>query len=243
MRLVSTDLIFHQLQNSYNIKHIPSLLIITPYGTEIDRIIDISNYKKQYTEFLKNAFEWKNTYTDLTEAFEKDSNNVELAYKLFMKNMERGEIEQIVKTGKKIFELENKINEDQLTKIEKTIFKDTRYYIKTSLYRFGKEAILRYFSEFPNVKFSKNIYRFLAFTYSKREQSENADNFFVKALKDFPDEYDFKKYFLQYCMNTKTQIKQARILAEELVNQKDFNDATVEKIFEELKILQNGHNH
>ena len=118
---------------------------------------DISNYKKEYTEFLINSYEGKKTYACLKESFSKDPENVELAFKLLSKNIERGEIEEIVKTGKIILDLEKQLDNEQISEHQKNIFKKTRYYIRTSLFRFGKDAVLNYFSEFPTVKFSINI--------------------------------------------------------------------------------------
>lgn len=238
MRLVQEDYNYQKLYNRYKVQQIPSVIIVKPDGSEVDRIVDMSNYKKQYTDFLINSYEGKNTYADLKNSFETDPNNLEIAFKLFSKNIERGEIEEIVKTGKKILELEKSYKEKQVSEDQKYIFKRTRYHIRTSLFRFGKDAVLNHFSDFPTVKFSLNIYRFLAFTYSKGEQSQKADNFFIKAFQDFPDEYIFKKYYLKYCLKTKTQIEQATVLAQKLVNQKDFKDDVVAKIYEELKELK-----
>jgi len=243
MRLVQEDFDYQNLYNTYKVQQIPSVVIVKPDGSEVDRIVDISNYKKQYTQFLIDSYEGKNTYASLKESCNKDPENIEIAFKLFSKNIERGEIEEIVKTGKTILEFEKKLDNDQLSENQKNIFKKTRYHIRTSLFRFGKDAVLKYFNEFPTVKFSVNIYRFLSFTYSKSEQSEKADNFYAKAFQDFPDEYIFKKYYLKYCVNAKTQIKEATNLAQELVNQKDFNDSVVSKLYEELQELQNNLNH
>ena len=240
--MVQEDADYTKLFNTYKVQQIPSVVIVKPDGSEVDRIVDISNYKTQYTQFLIDSYEGKNSYASLKESLKKDPENLELALKFLSKNLERGKIEDIVETGKRILALENRIDENQLTENQKDVFKKTRYYIRTSLFRFGREAVLNYFSEFPSVKFSKNIYRFLAFNYSKSEQSQKADNFYSKAFRDFPDEYIFKKYYLKYCVNTKTQIKKATKLAEKIVNQKNFNDTVVTKLYEELQELQNNLN-
>ena len=134
---------------------------------------------------------------------------MEIAYKLFKKYVQRGDLEGIVSVGKKILirpDLSKKMRiTDNFRKGRETVYEDTRYSIRTTLNRSRKADMLKYFYEFPDVRFSERAYRLVARTYVGGTASREADTFFDRALRMYPESSKLKKLFLEYRNHTKDQ--------------------------------------
>ncbi len=199
LRLVESEPNTRDLIKFYHISHIPSMLLLKADGIEIDRIIDLPGGRDQYLQFLINSRRDIDTYGKLLAVYENDPDNLNSAFKLFKKNVQRGNLEEIITVGKKILEKESSAEKKQ-----GQIFKETRYFIRTILNRSGKEPLLKYFIDFPDIRFSKGAYKLLARIYAKGGETDRAKHFFARAFRDYPENIDIKKYFMEYCENTKT---------------------------------------
>ena len=242
LRLVESEPNTQYLIRDYNISHIPSMLLLEADGVEIDRIIDLPGKRDQYLQFLINSRSGIDTYGKLLAVYEKNPDNIDGAFKLFKKNVQRGNLEEIIAVGKKILERESASEKSQ-----EQIFKQTRYFIRTILNRSGKEPFLKYFNDFPDIRFSKGGYKLLARYYAKGGyaeggyaeggETEQAKLFFARAFRDYPENIDIKKYFLEYCINTKTQITEGLIVAQKLLQQEKNDDTEIEHFIETLNKL------
>ncbi|KPK88774.1 hypothetical protein AMJ80_10640, partial [bacterium SM23_31] len=199
-----------KLTEYYTIKHIPTLLIVKSDGTEIDRIINISGDKEYFLQFIKETGNGIGAFAKLRAAHEKDPADLEITYKLFKKYIQRGELEGVVRTGKKILERADSAKTIKIVKSESSshtnIYDDTQYSIRTILNRSGRADLLKYFHEFPGIKFSLSVYKFLAGIYSTGPQSEKAGLFFERAMNDYPGSFELGKQFVDYCLATKSRI-------------------------------------
>lgn len=237
LRLIESEPNTQDLIRDYNISHIPSMLLLGADGVEIDRIIDLPGKRDQYLQFLINSRSGIDTYGKLLAVYEKNPDNIDGAFKLFKKNVQRGNLEEIIAVGKKILETESASEKSQ-----EQIFKQTRYFIRTILNRSGKEPFLKYFNDFPGIRFSKGGYKLLARNYAKGGYAEGgetdqAKHFFARAFKDYPENIDIKKYFLEYCINTKTQITEGLIIARKLLQQEKNSNSEIEHFIETLNKL------
>ena len=212
LRFDDHDDVVESLKVSYYVKHVPTLLLLNPDGFEIDRIIDLACYRGQFLQFLKDAYEGKNTYRGVWAAHKKDPHNIQVSYKLFKKHVQRGDLQGIMSLGRKILDRPNDSKrmpaEQPMRKGRETIYEDTRYHIRTTLHRSSKEDILEHINDFPEVKFSERAYRFVARNYSKRTQWKGADTFFDNALRHYPESTLLKKYFLDYEEHLKNMKKE-----------------------------------
>ena len=231
MRWNRTDAGFGSLSQAYAVEYIPTLLLLKPDGTEVDRIIDLPEYGDQYLEFLDKAFRGKETPEALRNALEADPGNLRIAFNLFKKHIQRGDLEGMVLSGRHILDREKTslelIDGAEAAQEEADIFLTTRYHIQTILNRAGREALLRYFHRFPDVKFSERAYRFLARHYASGPASQEAVAFFRRAFQDYPDQNILKKRYLEYCATTRTHIDEALRLAGHLKQQTAYRDPSL----------------
>jgi tetratricopeptide (TPR) repeat protein len=190
---------------------------LKPDGTEVDRIIDLPEYGDQYLEFLDKAFRDDETPEALRRALEADPENLNIAFTLFKRHIQRGDLEGMVSSGRRILDREGTSAES--AQEEADIFLATRYHIRTVLNRAGGQAMLRYFHRFPDVTFSQRAYRFLARHYARGPASQEAITFFLRAFQDYPDQNILKKRYLEYCATTRTYIEEALRLANHLKQQ------------------------
>lgn len=192
------------LQEAYNIEHIPTLLLVQPDGNEIDRIVDLANYRNRFLDFLKNALEGKNTVVEIRRSHEKNPDAVELQYRLFKKYVRRGDLEGMMSIGKKILRQESSAMNipDTSGKRQRGLFEETEHAIRTTLNRSSKADMLRYFSDFPDIRFSEKAYRFIARAYADSGESEEANAFFKRAIRDYPRSSQLQDIFVQYRRNT-----------------------------------------
>jgi hypothetical protein len=128
--------------------------------------------------------------------------DVQTAYRLFIKHVHRGDLEGIVTVGRRILDLRETITPERKNPVDDELFRSTHHYIRTTLYRSGGEAVLRYFALFLEVTFSKSIYRFLARHYAAGSAADEADAFFERAFRDCPDDEKLKAYHRQYVSDT-----------------------------------------
>ena len=233
MRWNRTDAGFGPLSKDYGIEHVPTLLLLKPDGTEVDRIIDLPEYGDQYLEFLDKAFRDDETPEALRHALEADPENLHIAFTLFEKHICRGDLEGMVTSGRYILDREEtntKIKGDtDSAQEEADIFLATRHHIRTVLNRTGGDALLRYFHRFPDVTFSQRAYRFLARHYARRPASHEAVAFYQRAFQDYPDQNILKKRYLEYCATTRTNIDEALLLASHLKQQTGGGDTDLIK--------------
>jgi len=204
--------VVESLKATYHVKHVPTLLLLNPDGSEIDRIIDLAGYREQFLNFLKGAYAGKNTYPGLLAAYKKNPDDIRVLYRLFKKNVQRGDLQGIMSLGRKILDRPNRSKnmhvEQPMHQGRRTIYEDTRYHIRTTLHRSGKLDILKFMNDFPEVKFSERAYRFVARAYSNQTEWKGAEAFFDNALRHFPESALLKKYFLDYEEHLKNMKKE-----------------------------------
>jgi len=208
------------VKKKYEIRHLPTLLLLGSDGIEIDRIIDLAGYRKQYLQILQDAREGINTYPTIFAQYEKNPDDILSAYKLFKKQIQRGDLNGIISIGRVILnrpDIAQKLSSVEPTrKRHKTIYEDVIYNIRTTLHRSRREDILRYINNFAEIKFSERAYRFVARSYLTGDTPGEARRFFLNALNHYPNSDVLKKYFEEYKNRTLSRLEaqQERIKEE-----------------------------
>ena len=188
--------------DSYQIEHIPTLLIIQVDGSEVDRIVDLPGDKDRYRQLLTLVYQGEGTYRQLLGAHDDDPRDVQTAYRLFTKHVYRGDLEGVVSVGRRILDLRNGLTPEPMNPVDDDLIHTVHYTIRTTLYRAGREAVLQYFDLFPEVTFAKSVYRYLARHYAAGHDSDKADAFFERASRDCPNDEKLKTYHSAYLSKT-----------------------------------------
>lgn len=138
----------------------------------------------------------------LSSAYVKDPDNIELSYRLFKKYIQRGDFKGIMSIGRKILDRpdlsKDRAVSDNSSKDQVTIYDDTRRHIRVTIHRSSRENILKTVPEFPEVKFSERVYKFVARTYISELESKEAERFFEDALTHYPGSSQLKTLYLEW---------------------------------------------
>ncbi|MFC1561955.1 hypothetical protein ACFL6I_27760 [candidate division KSB1 bacterium] len=206
--------------DSYDIEHIPTMLLVRPDGSEIDRIINVPGDRAQFSYFLRNTIDGTGSFQALLEIYERDPDDIEYAYALLKRYIQRGDLDQTATLARKILDsgefAKNLMVDAPASAGRKSIYDDTRYLIRTNLNRAGQSYLFRYVNEFPEIRFSESVYMLIARNYAVGIASGETDDFFKRAFRDYPDSIPLKKIFTDYCLHTNKHQAQALKLALEL---------------------------
>jgi tetratricopeptide (TPR) repeat protein len=82
-----------EYRKKYKVRGYPTVLLLNPDGTEIDRLFGWSGDKEQYFQTLVNYTNNKNTVSDLTNGHQQSPDDVEINYLLAKRRADRDELQ------------------------------------------------------------------------------------------------------------------------------------------------------
>jgi tetratricopeptide (TPR) repeat protein len=169
-------------------------------------------------DFLQESSDGVGSLVKLRAEREKNPNDLLIEYKLFRKYIERGDVDGVVSSGKRIIlraeeakSIKNKIGG------RNNILDDTKFSIRTVLNRSGRAEMLKYFDDFPGIKFSLSAHKLLADIYSLGPVTDRTGRFFDRAIENYPVNVELKIRFVDYCLTAKQSTESGIKAAESLL--------------------------
>ncbi len=167
----------------YNVTDFPSLILLTPKGEEIDRIVGF-NSSKELVKKINNYLKGKETLADLQNKARKDSLNTVLNFRLGEKFQERGQWSQGEKFYHQVLKLDPK---NSKSKSDSALFNLAIIKIKNTDFDQALEKLDQLKNQFPksDILVSAELYR--AFCYSKKGEKSKAVSLYESFLKQYPN--------------------------------------------------------
>jgi len=81
-----------EYKKKFNIRGYPTVLLLNPDGTEIDRIFGWDGKKQKYFQTLVDYTNGKNTIRDILSQLEKKPDDIDLNYRMAKKRAGRDEL-------------------------------------------------------------------------------------------------------------------------------------------------------
>lgn len=210
------------LLKKYHVDVVPTLYILAPDDKEVDRLVDLTDMKlEHYLRFLNQSAEGKETYRAMVEAFDRSSEDVDLAYNLLRKNVQRGDVKGMLAMGRFLLDRPNELIGKPSLHPEKrrrqSMEEDVVYEIRVGLNRSPKEIVLSNIHRFPEIRFSERLYRFTARHLLNEAPSSQGHAFFQIATQHYPNSRSLKKYAFSYAVYSHSNLEEAEAVALQLL--------------------------
>ncbi len=194
---------FEDWLQQYNVEYLPTVVVLRADGIEKDRIVNFPGLTVEFIEFIDAAARGDNSFETWIEAYDHDPNNVATGYKLFMKYLYRGDLEQAIHVGRKILdrpELARSFpSDEEISESRKTVYGDVLYHLRTSIHRSNKATIFRYIPLFPEVRFAERAYWFVDRSIIRKVViSSSVQSLLEIALNHYPGSRALQKLITEY---------------------------------------------
>lgn len=199
------------LYKKYNVRATPTVLVAMADGTEIDRIIGYGPPAEKFKEKIEETYKSENSLLNITKAFEKDPNNLELIAKLAQKYQGRYDFEKMAEYTDKILELPNRAKKVKLQVSEKDV--SAYEYAKLAATYNDPKNVVTFLNEFPESELKETAFSNLGRLLRAREVSEETLDIYNNLLKQYPNNPALSLPYISYCIRTKTNTDLALKLA------------------------------
>lgn len=194
---------YDEIFKKYNIYGLPTTIILSPEGEEIDRIIGFSG-KEEFVKTIKEYVAGKNTLAACLEKQKSNPGNVENIYKIAYKYSDRQANEEAIKYFIKVLELdkENKSGYTEDSKFNIASF-------KTKMLK-DEKPLTEYIEKSANKEFIEKAYNKLIRYTKKEKNQERVLALYEEALEKFSDDTGFMNSYAWYIFKTKIADKYER---------------------------------
>lgn len=187
----------------YGVEFLPTVVILRGDGEERDRIVNFPGLKLEFLQFIEAAARGDRSFEIWKEGFRGNPAAVDTGYRLFMKYLYRGDLEQAVLTGRQILDRPELAvsfpSYEDMSESRKSVYGDVRFHLRTSIHRSNKATIYRYIPLFPEIKFAERAYWFVARTFIRQQiGSPETQSLLNIALKHYPESRALKKLAREY---------------------------------------------
>ncbi len=208
----------------YGVEIVPTLFILASDDKEVDRLVDLTDMKlEHFLQFLNQSIEGRGTYRALSEAFVHDENNIDIAYRLLKKHVQRGDVKGVLSMGRRLLDVRGQLADKPSIHPEEkrrsSMETDVLYEVRVGLNRSSKEIVLSHIHQFPEVRFSERLYRFTARHLIKGDPSPQAKEFFQTAVSVYPNSKSLNRYALAYAVHSRSNLDEAEVLAQQLIHE------------------------
>ena len=214
------------LYKKFAIRATPTVLIIDPDESEIDRIVGFGD-AEVFAGNIKKVVKGTDTFASLLERHSENPDDILVTFKLARKYESTYNTEYInsaIELYKGILEKEDEAKNigvpandgDDMV----SIYEFSKYALGAAQMYPARnpEGLNAFIEEFPESKLGKNAFQRLGSYYAYSAKPEDSEAFFEKALSRFPDEKTIMNYFVSYCVRNKTNIEKGVEVAEKMVN-------------------------
>lgn len=172
-----------EFAQKYNITRMPTYIILDSNAQLIDRF---SSYYEveEFLDKLKEVKEGIGTFKSLKEAVEKNPEDVELAFKLFVKYLESGDMESSKAVAETVKKLDS---ENKKGYYAEALFYQGSFAIGEQNFDKAIEIYDEFIKKFPQDKKIENVMYFKALLYVMKGEVDTSITLFNEFLQKFPD--------------------------------------------------------
>ena len=204
----------------YGIRATPTVLIADVDGSEIDRQVGYGPPAKKFQGLIELSLTGEDTFAKLKKRYEQNPNDLMTTFKLAQK-YER--MYDPVKTTELISKVLDKAKEAKMLDIKNpstdknvNMYEWARY-IKAGQNRGDISGFIQFKNDFPESEFTETVLSRIGSFYSYQGAGDEALDFFNENLEKFPDNKGLKNYFVNYCIQTKSNLERGIKVAEEMI--------------------------
>jgi tetratricopeptide (TPR) repeat protein len=219
-----------ELYEHFDVNATPTVLIITPDGSEVDRVVGFGD-PDRYQEDLHEAFQGEDNYINLLTRYKKNKKDLLTAFKLALK-YDRMYSPEKSKKALEIYDaiLKKAAEAKALTYTEKgseeeyNLYEYTKYsQAATAMYANRQERgrkpeeFIAFVEAFPSSPLAKRAYSRIASYFSRSAPVEEGKAFFTGVLEKYPDEPDLLFSYVTFCMQKNVDLDKGVEAAEKMV--------------------------
>jgi len=178
---------------------------------------------EKYKERLEKILRGENTFVSLVEDYEKDPDNVELAFELARKYTEKGARDE----AKKIYQRIVDKNADVARFTTVPYYEDhqvnaleyAKYNLAIGIFQTNDtQPLLDFIIEYPDGELTENACMSLGNYFMYMGSEEDADRFFQIVLDKYDTSPMLLTEYLRYCLRVKKNLDQAREIADKIIS-------------------------
>lgn len=219
------------LYESYDINATPTVMVLKPDGSEVDRVVGFGD-ADEFQEELDEAFRGPDNYVNLLERHGKNPDDFVTAFKLARKydgmySPEKAKLsldlyKAILKKPEKAKALsvprrgsDEKINLYEYTKY--SMAGAVRYTNRRNRGRKPQEYI-DFVEEFPSSPLVMSAHRQISSYYMSYASEEEAKAYFSDLLEEYPEEPDLMYYYVNFSLRKKIDLDKGTEVAKKMVD-------------------------
>jgi len=219
-----------EIYKKFSVRATPTVLVSTSDGKEIDRVLGYNSKPEEFKNNLENAYKGENTFLRLTQAYEKNPNDLAVLANLAEKYRSNYIFDKMAEFSDKILNQPEKAKQMMLPfgkdKAEVSAYEFARY---ASTYA-GPEKVLEFANEFPQSNYLDDVFGNFWRTLLNKDQQETALEVFDKLISNFSENEALIGSYLAYSTRSKTNydrgIELADVIFKAKAGQIDLNFAS-----------------
>ncbi|KPK87768.1 hypothetical protein AMJ80_11735 [bacterium SM23_31] len=220
------------LYEEYNVRATPTVAITQANGTEIDRVIGYSAPPEGFMDRLEESLNSETTFANLLKGYNENPDDLKAAYKLASKYNDTYRTDQANELFEKIL-----TRPDEAKKIMVPFGSEGEVISIYEQAKFTQGNLDEFIEEFPDSKLARDAYTRLARTHSNGRDVEKDGQFFNKMLEKYPEDINLLKYFVTFCVRSKTDVERGLKIAEKINTETGVSDPAHTKNYAELLAL------
>jgi len=191
---LSTDMVFVKAESKkdtvtrdqYEIAGFPTVILMKSSGEEIDRIYGYLP-AGEFVSTIQSYLQGKETLEDIENRFQKDTTDVELAFKLAEKNEGRRKYDEAVWYYQKVVDLDP---ENKKEKSQDALFNVAWLKLRMKDYEKAVDGFKSFLEKFPKSEMAEDAERYIPYTYAQAGDTGKALELYQKFLMDHPNSQD-----------------------------------------------------
>ena len=171
------------LAEKYQVNGYPTIILTTPSGEEIDRIVGYLVAPEFITE-LKDYLKGEGTLVELENKLKTDANNIALWFRVGEKYHERRRFNEAIFNFQKVISLDPK---DEMKKASEALFNIGLVHMRQKEYPKAIELFQKLLKDYPESELKLDAEEYIPYSYEKMNDTTKALTLYKKILKDNPN--------------------------------------------------------
>lgn len=210
-----------EIYKKFSVRATPTVMIAMADGREIDRVLGYDPPPEKFKEQLEQAYHGENTFLNLTQAYEKDPNDLAVLARLAEKYRSNYIFDKMAEYSAMILKQPEQAKQIILPfgkdKAEVSAYEYARFAATYS----GPDAVLQFANEFPNSDYLDDVFGDFWRSLLNKDQSERANQVFEQLILKFPDNPSLVSSYITYCVRSKTNYDRGIELADRIYKAKE----------------------
>jgi len=228
----------------FGIRATPTTLMLDKDGSEYDWHVGYGPPPEKFLESIEKSVKGIDTFKALSEAYAKDSENVETVFKLAQKYDRKYELDKAKELYQKVLTLDpdgKKGTTDYQE--EKVTFTEYAEFSMGDMAIFAREMnpepLKAFIAKYPESPLMKTSYQFLSFYYGRQAPKEEATAFYEEYTAKYPDDPPVLGSYIDRIIRDKDDIDKGIELAEKIKDIMKYNpDPRYQRDLAQLYLLK-----